>query len=144
MRGCAVQGSRQTPAAAPCAPVLPHLLEENSILGVIYGVVLWADMNAATPLGARGRSVMSLACVAYSWCVCVRMRMCVRGVFLVRMRACAHVRAQRGCSEDAPNVDDVFGGASGKGAKGDHTVRKLAIFRGLGLCGKNNVRQKSG
>ena len=34
--------------------------EENSILGVIYGVLLWADMNAATPLGPRGRSAMSL------------------------------------------------------------------------------------
>ena len=30
------------------------------MLGVIYGVLLWADMNAATPLVARGRSVMSL------------------------------------------------------------------------------------
>ena len=28
---------------------------------VIYGVLLWADMNTATPLGARGRSVISLA-----------------------------------------------------------------------------------
>ena len=34
---------------------------EKSILGVIYRVLLWADMNAATPLGARGRSVISLA-----------------------------------------------------------------------------------
>ena len=25
---------------------------------VIYGVLLWADMNTATPLGARGRSVI--------------------------------------------------------------------------------------
>ena len=32
--------------------------EENSILGVIYVVLLWADMNTATPLGARGRSVI--------------------------------------------------------------------------------------
>ena len=32
--------------------------EENSILGVIYGVLLWADMNAATPPGSRGRSAL--------------------------------------------------------------------------------------
>ena len=52
--------ARQNQAAAPCAPVLPYFPEEKSILGVIYGVLLWADMNAATPLGAWGRSVMSL------------------------------------------------------------------------------------
>ena len=43
-----------------CCALRPHatpLPEEKSILGVIYGVLLWADMNAATPLGARGRSV---------------------------------------------------------------------------------------
>ena len=33
----------------------------KSILGVIYGVLLWTDVNAATPLGARGRSALSLA-----------------------------------------------------------------------------------
>ena len=32
--------------------------EENSILGVMYGVLLWADMNAATPPGSRGRSAL--------------------------------------------------------------------------------------
>ena len=32
--------------------------EEISILGVIYGVLLWADMNAATPPGSRGRSAL--------------------------------------------------------------------------------------
>ena len=57
-RLCAV---RVTPAAAPCAPVLLHSQSKISILGVIYGVLLWADMNAATPLGALGRSVISLA-----------------------------------------------------------------------------------
>ena len=31
------------------------------MLGVIYGVLLWTDMNAATPPGVRGRSGMSLA-----------------------------------------------------------------------------------
>ena len=30
------------------------------MLGVIYGVLLWADMTAATPLGAWGRSLISL------------------------------------------------------------------------------------
>ena len=30
------------------------------MLGVMHGVLLWADMNAATPLGAWGHSVMSL------------------------------------------------------------------------------------
>ena len=36
--------------------------EEKSVLRVLYGVLLWAGMNAATPLGAWGRgSVMSLA-----------------------------------------------------------------------------------
>ena len=29
------------------------------ILGVIYGVLMWADMNVATPPGARGRSVIA-------------------------------------------------------------------------------------
>ena len=31
------------------------------MLGVIHRVLLWADVNTATPLGAWGRSVMSLA-----------------------------------------------------------------------------------
>ena len=46
-----------------CCALRPRptpLPEEKSILGVIYGVLLWADMNAATPLGVWGRSVMSL------------------------------------------------------------------------------------
>ena len=46
-----------------CGPLRPHttpFLEEKSIPGVIYGVLLWAGMNAATPLGPRGRSAMSL------------------------------------------------------------------------------------
>ena len=30
------------------------------MLGVTHGVLLWADMNAATPLGAWVRSVISL------------------------------------------------------------------------------------
>ena len=39
-------------------------------VGVIYGVLLWADMNAATQLGAWGRSVMSLAHWTYACPVC--------------------------------------------------------------------------
>ena len=44
-------------------PLCPHTTpytEEKSILGVIYRVLRRADMNTATPLGARGRSAMSL------------------------------------------------------------------------------------
>ena len=52
--------ARQIPAAAPCPPYYPFP-RGKSILGVIYGVLLWADMNAATPLRAWGRSVISLA-----------------------------------------------------------------------------------
>ena len=44
----------------PPAPPYYPFPEETSILGVIYGVLLWADMNAATPLGAWGRSVISV------------------------------------------------------------------------------------
>ena len=46
-----------------CCPLRPRTTpfpEQNSILGLTYGVLLWADMNAATPLGAWGRSVISL------------------------------------------------------------------------------------
>ena len=49
------------PAAAPCAPVLTLSQRKKFILGVLYGVLLWADMDAATPLGASGRAVMPLA-----------------------------------------------------------------------------------
>ena len=48
------------PSCCPLRPILPHLQRGKAILGVIYGVLLWADMNAATPLGAWGRSVISL------------------------------------------------------------------------------------
>ena len=40
-----------------CCPLLPPyypITRWNSIPGVIYGVLLWADINAATPLGAWG------------------------------------------------------------------------------------------
>ena len=47
--------ARQIPAAAPCAPVPPFPPEENPILGVIYGVLLWADMNECRdPTGGVG------------------------------------------------------------------------------------------
>ena len=39
--------ARHIPAAAPCAPVLPLSQSKNPyyLVGVIYGVLLWADMN---------------------------------------------------------------------------------------------------
>ena len=44
---------------ASCCPLRPHTtaLPDKTYIGVIYGVLLWADMNAATPSGAWGRSV---------------------------------------------------------------------------------------
>ena len=54
---------KTNPSCCPLRPRTTPFPEENAILGVIYGVLLWLDMNAATPLGAWGRSVMSLACV---------------------------------------------------------------------------------
>ena len=47
----------------PPAPPYYPFPEGKSTLGVIYGVSLWADMNAATPLRAWGRSVLSLEAV---------------------------------------------------------------------------------
>ena len=44
---------RQIPAAA-LRPRTTPFPEGKSTLVVIYGVLLWADMNAATPLGAWG------------------------------------------------------------------------------------------
>ena len=35
---------------------VPYLWPASPVLGVIYGVLLWADMNTATPLGAWWRS----------------------------------------------------------------------------------------
>ena len=43
-------------------------LEEKSILGVLYGVLLWADMNAATPPGSRGRSALYADRCCEGWC----------------------------------------------------------------------------
>ena len=51
---CNIAYATQLSTAAPCDPVLPHFPEEGFILGVIYGGVLWADINAAT---RRGRGV---------------------------------------------------------------------------------------
>ena len=51
---------KANPSCCPLCPRTTPFPEEESILGVIYGVLLWADMNAATPLGAWGRSVVSL------------------------------------------------------------------------------------
>ena len=44
--------SSRIPAAAPLRPRATPFLEGKSILGVIYGVLLWADTITATPLGA--------------------------------------------------------------------------------------------
>ena len=52
-----VQGKSQL---LPLHPRTTPFPEETSMLGVVYGVLLWAGMNAATPLGAWGRSVISL------------------------------------------------------------------------------------
>ena len=50
------------PAAAPCDPVQPLPQRKLPyVLGVIYGVLQWADMNAATPPRSRGRSTHTAA-----------------------------------------------------------------------------------
>ena len=51
----------------PAPPYATRFTEENSILGVIYGVLLWADMNAAAPPGAWGRSTMSLGHMSWAY-----------------------------------------------------------------------------
>ena len=55
---CSRQGKSQLLLPAPT--VLPLQQGKQSILGVMYRVLLWADMNAATSLGAWVCSVMSL------------------------------------------------------------------------------------
>ena len=61
---------------APCCPLLPlrprttPFPEEKSTFGVIYVVLLWADMNAATPLGRGGAllfRVISPVMIRRSW-----------------------------------------------------------------------------
>ena len=47
-----------------CCPPPPHTTpfpEENAILGVMYGVLLWADMNASTPPGNAGKGLSGKA-----------------------------------------------------------------------------------
>ena len=56
-----MQGKSLLLPPAPPAPLYYPFPTGKSILGVIYGVLLWADMHAATPLRAWGRSVISLA-----------------------------------------------------------------------------------
>ena len=48
------------PSCCPLSPRTTPFPDEKAILGVIYGVLLGADMNGATPLGAWGCSVMAL------------------------------------------------------------------------------------
>ena len=43
----------------PPAPLHYPFSREKSMLRATHDVSLWADMNAATPLGAWGRSVVS-------------------------------------------------------------------------------------
>ena len=65
---CTYSSTERTKANPRCYPLRPRTTpspEEKSIPGVIYGVFLWVDMNAATPLGAWGRSVISLENAAY-------------------------------------------------------------------------------
>ena len=53
---CGGQGKSQL---LPPAPPYYPFPRGKSILGVIYEVLLWADINAATLLGVRERSVIS-------------------------------------------------------------------------------------
>ena len=53
--------AKVNPSCWPLRPRTTPFPGGKSILGVIYVALLWTDMNAATPLGARWRSVMSLA-----------------------------------------------------------------------------------
>ena len=50
---------KANPSCSLLRPRTTPLPEGNVVLGVIYGVLLWAGMNAATPLGAWGCSVLS-------------------------------------------------------------------------------------
>ena len=52
--------NNENPSCCHLRPRTTPFPEGNSIRGVIYGVLLWAGMNAASPLGAWVRSVMSL------------------------------------------------------------------------------------
>ena len=56
---CEMRRGKVNSSCCTLRPRTTPFPEENSIPGVIYGVLLLADMNAATPLGSRGRSVIS-------------------------------------------------------------------------------------
>ena len=78
---------RQITATAPC-PLRPRTTpfsEEKSILGVLHGVLLWADMNAATALGAWGRCVITLVWLR----ICVWCALQIRGQRARRQRRAA-------------------------------------------------------
>ena len=58
-----MSGAKVNPSCYPLRPLRPRATpfpEEISILGVIYGVLMWADMNAATPLWGVGTLCVSL------------------------------------------------------------------------------------
>ena len=95
-------GRKANPSCCPLRPRTAPFPEKKSILGVIYGVLLWADINAATPLGAWG-ALCNVPWVVLAACICVRfdfyLETCARshtaGIFLTESRACI-------VSEDAP------------------------------------------
>ena len=59
-QGVAAGTCIQTKVHSSCCPLCPRTIpspEERTLQGVMYGVLLWADMNAATPLGASDISL---------------------------------------------------------------------------------------
>ena len=74
--------AKATSSCCPHAPPYYPFPRGISILGVIYGVSLWADTNAATPLGAWGHSVIAAVrcavCGVRCAVWCVRCVVCVR------------------------------------------------------------------
>ena len=86
----AQEGRKARKFLSCCPHALPyyHFHRGKSILGVIYRVLLWADMNAATPLGAWGRSVIPLP-------------RCCRKAARDVDTACAHLRVCRVCTSRA-------------------------------------------
>ena len=82
-QGAAAEICWHTPTSAikanpSCCPLLPRTTpfpEEKSIPGVINGVLLWADVNAATPLGAWGRSVIAVSYTGISVVYCSRKKL---------------------------------------------------------------------
>ena len=51
---------KDNPSCCTLRPRTTPSPEEKSMLGLMYGVLLWASINAATPLGARGCSVIDV------------------------------------------------------------------------------------